>query len=173
VSIGWQSVKEVIGVVKAYTTRVGSGPFPTEQLNEVGDRLQSVGKEFGTTTGRRRRTGWLDLVQVRLAQDVNSFTALNLTKLDVLDSFEEVQVAVAYAVDGAELASFPASTQILDKVQVKYQTLRGWKTSTTGLTKWEELPKAAQEYVEFIERFLEVKIQYVGTGPGREQMIVR
>lgn len=91
----------------------------------------------------------------------------------MLDGFEDIQVAVAYAVDGAELASFPASTQILEKVQVKYQTFKGWKTSTTGLTKWGELPKAAQEYVEFIEQFLEVRIKYIGTGPGREQMIVR
>jgi adenylosuccinate synthase len=96
-----------------------------------------------------------------------------LTKLDVLDSFEEILVATAYAVDGAELASFPASTQILDKVEVKYRAFRGWKTSTIGLTKWEELPKAAQEYVEFIEQYLEVRIKYIGTGPGREQMIVR
>jgi adenylosuccinate synthase len=91
----------------------------------------------------------------------------------VLDSFEEIQIAVAYVVDGTELASFPASTQILDKVRVKYQTFKGWKTSTTGLTKWEELPKTAQEYVEFIEQFLGVKIKYIGTGPGREQMMVR
>jgi adenylosuccinate synthase len=91
----------------------------------------------------------------------------------VLDSFEEIQVAVGYTVGGTELASFPASTQMLDTVQVKYQTFKGWKTSTTGLTKWEELPKAAQAYVEFIEQFLEVKIKYIGTGPGREQMMVR
>jgi len=173
VSIGWRSVKEVIGVVKAYATRVGSGPFPTEQLNEVGDTLQSVGKEFGTTTGRRRRTGWLDLVQVRLAHDVNSFTSLNLTKLDVLDSFEDIQVGIAYVVDGAELASFPAGKQILDKAEVKYQTFKGWKTSTTGVTEWDRLPRAAQEYVEFIERFLGVHVKYIGTGPGREEMIVR
>lgn len=168
-------------------TRVGSGPFPTEQLNEVGDTLQSVGKEFGTTTGRRRRTGWLDLVQVRLAHDVNSFTckvsrellreltkeALNLTKMDVLDSFEDIQVGIAYVVDGAELASFPAGKQILDKAEVKYQTFKGWKTSTTGVTEWDKLPRAAQEYVEFIEQFLGVHIKYIGTGPGREEMIVR
>jgi len=173
VSIGWNSVKEVIGVVKAYATRVGGGPFLTEQLNKDGDKLQSIGKEFGVTTGRRRRTGWLDLVQVLLAHEVNSFTALNLTKLDVLDTFEEIQVGIAYTVDGTKLDSFPAGKKILDKVQVKYQTFRGWKTSTTGVTKWEELPKAAQEYLEFIEQFVGVKIKYIGTGPGREHMIVR
>jgi adenylosuccinate synthase len=96
-----------------------------------------------------------------------------LTKLDVLDSFEEIQVGIAYTVDGAELGSFPAGKQVLDKVQVRYQTFKGWKTSTAGLTKWDELPKAAREYLEFIEQFIDVRIKYIGTGPGHEQMIVR
>ena len=96
-----------------------------------------------------------------------------MTKLDVLDTFEEIQVGIAYSVDGAELESFPAAAKTLDKVQVKYQTFKGWKTSTTGATKWNELPRAAQEYLEFIEQFVGARIKYIGTGPGREHMILR
>lgn len=96
-----------------------------------------------------------------------------MTKLDVLDAFEEIQIGIAYTVDGAELDSFPAAKKILDRVQVKYRTFKGWKTATTGVTKWDELPKAAKEYLEFIEQFVGVKIKYIGTGPGREHMIIR
>lgn len=119
------SIKSVIGVVKAYTTRVGSGPFPSEQLNADGDKLQSVGREFGVTTGRRRRCGWLDLVLCRYSHAINHYTALNLTKLDVLDDFEEIKVGVAYILpDGKRTTgTFPADASVVEKIQVEYVTL--------------------------------------------------
>lgn len=168
-----KSIRETIGVVKAYTTRVGSGPFPSEQLNEAGEKLQQVGREFGVTTGRKRRCGWLDLVVVKFSNAINWYDSINLTKLDVLDTFEEIQVATGYTYRGQELASFPADIEILDSLDLKYTTLPGWQQSTVGLKRWEELPENAQKYVEFIEAFVGVKIKYIGTGPGRESMIVR
>lgn len=155
------------------TTRVGSGPFPTEQLNDTGAQLQSIGKEVGVTTGRVRRTGHLDLVLTSYTHAVNGFTALNLTKLDVLDSFDEIPVAVAYKVHGRELESFPASLALLAQVEIEYKVLPGWKSSTSGVRKWEELPEKAKEYVQFIEEYVGVKVKYIGTGPGREDMIYR
>ncbi|KAL2352261.1 adenylosuccinate synthetase-like protein [Cryomyces antarcticus] len=172
-SLGWRSIKEVIGVVKAYTTRVGSGPFPTEQLNEVGNTLQEVGREFGVTTGRRRRCGWLDLVLVKYSHDVNDYTAMNLTKLDILDGFDEIKIATQYSYKGQVLESVPASNEMLANVEVKYETMPGWKTATTGAKMFEELPENARNYVLFIEKFVGVRIKWIGTGPGRESMISR
>jgi len=168
-----RKIKETIGVVKAYTTRVGSGPFPSEQLNEIGTTLQEVGKEFGVTTGRRRRCGWLDLVVVEYSHIVNWYDALNLTKLDILDDFDEVKVATEYWYKGEKLAAFPADLTKLENIEVKYETLPGWKSSTVGARKWEQLPENARKYVEFIEKFVGVKVKYIGTGPGNENMIVR
>lgn len=174
-TLGWRSIREVIGVVKAYTTRVGGGPFPTEQLNADGEKLQDVGREWGVTTGRKRRTGWFDAVVVAYSHQVNDYTSLNLTKLDVLDDFDELKVAVAYKYNGEKLASFPADLDVLSKVEVVYETLPGWKSSTSGCTKWEQLPENAQKYIQFIEDFLGhgLKIKYIGTGPDRSHMIVR
>lgn len=172
-SLDWRSIKEVIGVVKAYTTRVGSGPFPTEQLNEVGEKLQSVGKEYGVTTGRKRRCGWLDLVVLQYGHEINGYTALNLTKLDILDDFAEIKVAVGYKHQGQELESFPASAKVLEEVEIVYETLPGWQTSTFGAKTWYDLPVNARKYVEFIENKVGVKIKYVGTGPDREHLIYR
>lgn len=166
-------IKETIGVVKAYTTRVGSGPFPSEQLNDFGERLQKVGREFGVTTGRKRRCGWLDLVVVKFSNAINWYDAINLTKLDVLDDFEEIKVATEYTYQGQKLASFPADLSVLENMEVKYETLPGWKQSTVGLNKYEDLPENARKYVEYIEKFVDVKIKYIGTGPKRESMIVR
>ncbi|KAF2719811.1 Adenylosuccinate synthetase [Polychaeton citri CBS 116435] len=168
-----RKVKETIGVVKAYTTRVGSGPFPSEQLNEFGDKLQEVGREFGVTTGRRRRCGWLDLVVAKFSNSINWYDAINLTKLDVLDDFDEIKVATAYKYQGQTLTSFPADLSVLDNMEVLYDTLPGWKSNTVGLKSWDELPEKAKQYVEYIEKFIDVKIKYIGTGPGRESMIVR
>ena len=168
-----RSIKETIGVVKAYTTRVGSGPFPSEQLNADGEKLQTIGKEYGVTTGRKRRCGWLDLVVVKYSHAINWYDSINLTKLDILDSFPEIKVAVKYEYQGQELASFPADLDVLEHLDVKYETLKGWKMSTVGLKKYEELPEQARAYIEFIEGFVGVKVKYVGTGPGRESMIVR
>lgn len=172
-TIGWRSIKEVIGVVKAYTTRVGSGPFPTEQLNEAGEKLQSIGREFGVTTGRKRRCGWLDLVVVKYSCEVNDYTALNLTKLDILDDFEEIKIATGYTYNGQPLESFPANLDILEGVEVTYQTFPGWQKPTTGAKAFYDLPANARKYIEFIEHFVGVKVRYIGTGPARESMILR
>lgn len=172
-TLGWRSLRQVIGVVKAYTTRVGAGPFPTELHDDDGDKLQSIGKEFGVTTGRRRRCGWLDLVVVKYSHDVNDYTSLNLTKLDVLDTFDEIKVCTGYQVDGQSLESFPAGVAALEKIECKYETLPGWKTATTGAKTWADLPENARKYIEFIEKFVDVKVSHIGTGPGRESMIVR
>ncbi|KAF2176356.1 Adenylosuccinate synthetase [Zopfia rhizophila CBS 207.26] len=172
-SLGWRSIKDVIGVVKAYTTRVGSGPFPTEQLNEIGEKLQSVGHEIGVTTGRKRRCGWLDLVIIKHSHACNDYTSMNLTKLDVLDDFSEIKIATSYSYNGQQLDSFPANPELLAKVDVTYETLEGWKKPTTGAKSFYDLPIQARKYVEFIEKFVGVKVKWIGVGPGREHMVVR
>ncbi|KAJ5925960.1 hypothetical protein N7454_007470 [Penicillium verhagenii] len=171
-----QSIKSVIGVLKAYTTRVGSGPFPSEQLNAEGEKLQVVGREFGVTTGRKRRCGWLDLVLARYSHAINHYTALNLTKLDVLDDFDEIKVGVAYILPCGKrtTGSFPADPNVVEKIKVEYVTLPGWKSNTMGVTKYEDLPVNARAYIEFIEREIGgVPIKWIGTGPAREHMIAR
>ncbi len=175
-----------VGVVKAYTSRVGSGPFPTELCTDsphvpnredaqYGEQLQSIGKEFGVTTGRKRRCGWLDLVLVKYSSQVNCYDQLNLTKLDVLDAFDIIKVATAYSVDGQELETFPADLDLMEseKMEIVYKTFPGWKTKTTGCQNWEELPEKAKEYVEYIEKEVDIPIKWIGTGPKREDMIVR
>ncbi|TWW74978.1 Adenylosuccinate synthetase isozyme 2 [Takifugu flavidus] len=164
-------VGRVYGVVKAYTTRVGVGAFPTELNNETGDLLQSRGREFGVTTGRRRRCGWLDLILVRYAHMVNGFSAIALTKLDILDTLPEIKVGVAYKVNGKPLPSFPANMDVLTRVTVEYETLPGWCCSTEAVRSFEELPPQAQSYIRFIEDFLQVPVKWVGVGKSRESMI--
>ncbi|KAI5812519.1 Adenylosuccinate synthetase [Pyronema omphalodes] len=165
------NIKNIIGVVKAYTTRVGSGPFPTEQLNEQGEHLQSVGREWGVTTGRKRRCGWLDLVLLKYSTAVNHYTSLNITKLDILDGLKELKVAVAYKIGGVELESFPADLGVLAQCEPVYKTFKPWSEPTTGLTEYSQLPQEAKEYIQFIEDFIGVKIDYIGVGPGREHML--
>ncbi|OSS46358.1 hypothetical protein B5807_08394 [Epicoccum nigrum] len=172
-TLGWRSIKEVIGVVKAYTTRVGSGPFPTEQLNEVGETLQKVGHEVGVTTGRKRRCGWLDLVVLKHSHACNDYTSLNLTKLDVLDDFEELKIATSYSHKGQKLEGFPSNPDVLAEVEVHYETLPGWKKPTTGAKSYYDLPSQARAYIEFIEKFVGVKVKWVGVGPARDHMVVR
>ncbi|KAG8527492.1 uncharacterized protein KY384_007644 [Bacidia gigantensis] len=167
-------MRQRLGVMKSYTTRVGNGPLPTEQLNEDGVRLQKLGREFGVTTGRPRRCGWLDLVIVKYSKSINHYTALNLTKLDVLDTFPEIKVATKYKVDSQEFESFPADLELLERAEVVYETLPGWMSSTTGITTWEQLPENAKKYITFIEDYLGgLKCKYIGTGPDREHMIFR
>lgn len=168
-----QSIDHVFGVVKAYTTRVGEGPFPAEQLNEIGEKLQDIGAEVGVTTGRKRRCGWLDLVILKYLTLINGYTALNLTKLDVLDSFKEIEVAVGYKYKGELLESFPADLSVLGNVEVVYKTFPGWSQDISKVTKYEDLPENCRKYVEFIEEYLEVPIKWIGTGPGREATISR
>lgn len=166
-------LKEVIGVIKAYQTRVGGGPFPTEQLNKVGETLQEVGREFGVTTGRRRRCGWLDLVLIKYSNAINHYTSFNLTKLDILDDFEELKICIGYKLDSEELPSFPANLDVLASVEPVYKTFPGWKTQTTGIKTFQELPETCRQYIEFIEEFTGVGVKWVGTGPAREAMITR
>ena len=161
------------GVVKAYTTRVGAGPFPTELLNELGERLQNIGHEYGTTTGRKRRCGWLDLVLLRYSHMINDYTALCLTKLDVLTGFEELKIAVEYNVKGERLSSFPANLEVLGDVEVEYETLPGWSEDISSVKKFSDLPVNAQKYVTRIEEIIGSPIAWIGVGPGREEMIDR
>lgn len=168
-----RKIDEVIGVVKAYTTRVGSGPFPTELKNEIGDKLVDIGHEYGVTTGRRRRCGWLDLVVVKFSHAINWYDAINLTKLDILDSFDEIKVATEYTHNGVKLNSFPADLNVLENIEITYQTFPGWKSDTVGIKDWDKLPLNARKYVEFIEEFSGIRVKYIGTGPGNENMIVR
>uniref|UniRef100_A0A8B9JB95 Adenylosuccinate synthetase n=2 Tax=Astyanax mexicanus TaxID=7994 RepID=A0A8B9JB95_ASTMX len=166
-----QNVGEVYGVVKAYTTRVGIGAFPSEQSNETGELLQTRGKEVGVTTGRKRRCGWLDLVLVKYAHMINGFTALALTKLDILDVFPEIKVGVAYKVDNECIPHFPANQEVLQRVEVQYETLPGWNSDTSAARTFEELPDNAQKYVRFIEEHLGVPVKWIGVGKSRESMI--
>ncbi|XP_064411850.1 adenylosuccinate synthetase isozyme 2 [Latimeria chalumnae] len=166
-----QNVGEVYGVVKAYTTRVGIGAFPTEQSNETGELLQTRGKEFGVTTGRKRRCGWLDLVLLRYAHMINGFTALALTKLDILDVLPEIRIGIAYKVNEETIPFFPANQEVLTKVEVQYVTFPGWKTDTSSARTFNDLPENAQKYVRFIEKELNVPIKWIGVGKSRESMI--
>lgn len=166
-----QKIDKVLGVVKAYTTRVGTGPFPTEQTNKIGEKLREIGKEFGATTGRQRRCGWLDLVILKFAKDLNGFTGLAITKLDILDSFEEIKVSTGYKLNGKEVSYEELSTEDLFSVKPVYKTFKGWVKKTNGLINYKDLPKEAKEYLKFIQAFLDVPIEYVSTGPSREQII--
>lgn len=168
------SIKKIVGVAKAYLSRVGNGPMPTEQLNEIGDYLQSKGREVGVTTGRKRRCGWLDLVMLKHSTLVNHYTSLNFTKLDVLDDLKEIKAAVAYRLPNGEVSEiFPTNTEDLDVIEPIYRTFPGWQKNTSVCTKYDELPVEAKEYIKFIEEFLGVKIESVGCGPSRENIIFR
>ncbi|XP_054759109.2 adenylosuccinate synthetase isozyme 2-like [Lytechinus pictus] len=166
-----RSIGEVYGVVKAYTTRVGDGAFPTEQLNEIGDLLQSTGQEFGVTTKRRRRCGWLDVVLLKYVHMINGFSALAMTKLDILDIFDEIKIGVKYLVNGEPLASFPAHQDVLKEVEVEYVTMPGWKTSTIHARKFDELPVNAQKYVLKAQELIGIPIKWVGVGKSRDSII--
>ena len=167
------AIGTVIGVMKAYTSRVGAGPFPTELFDETCVHLQEVGAEYGTTTCRRRRCGWLDLVMMRYSCLINGYTCLNLTKLDVLDGLKEIKVATGYRYQGKELTSFPADLSVLAKVEVEYKTLPGWEGPISNCTEYSQLPEACRTYVEYLEDFLGVPITWVGVGPGRLSMLRR
>ncbi len=166
-------IGKVVGVAKAYTTRVGNGPFPTEQINGDGDTLQSEGKEFGATTGRRRRCGWLDLVVLKYSQRLNGFDSIVLTKMDVLDSFQTIPVATAYRVRGETVTDFSFDAGLLDEVEPVYRQLKGWNCATKGITDYKDLPAEAKDYIRFIEDFLEVDVKIISTGPGRDETIFK
>jgi len=166
-----RAIKNIYGVVKAYTTRVGAGILPTELFDVNGENLQKVGAEFGTTTGRPRRCGWLDLVVVRYTHMVNGFTALAITKIDVLDDFNEIKVAVDYKIDGKVLASFPANLDDLEKVEVVYETMPGWKSSLCNIRSYADLPANAKLYIKKIEELCGVPVKWVSVGKSRDAII--
>ena len=172
VGIGPTMIGEVLGVVKAYTTRVGSGPLPTEIPPPLGDKLRELGGEYGATTGRPRRCGWFDAVVVRYAARVNGLTGLAVTKLDVLDSFDEIQIATAYDIDNTRFDSvFPYDLSLLDRARPVYEALPGWKTDTTKARSLSDLPKNARAYLDRLEQITEVPISFVSVGTKREQII--
>ncbi len=164
-------VHQVIGISKAYTTRVGSGPFPTESLDAGGDELRTRGNEYGSTTGRPRRCGWFDGPAARYATMINALDSIAITKIDVLDTFDEIPVCVEYKYKGSVLKEFPADAAILAKVEPVYKIVRGWKKSIAGRTEWRELPAVAQDYLRFLSDYLRTPISIVSTGPGRNETI--
>jgi Adenylosuccinate synthetase (EC 6.3.4.4) len=155
-----------MGIVKAYTTRVGEGPFPTEQKNEIGEYLREKGGEFGSTTGRPRRCGWLDLVMVKTAVRLNGLSSIAITKLDVLSGLKKIKACVSYKIDGKELDYFPSTIDELSRVEPKYEEFEGWDEDLSQISRFEDLPKNAQTYLQFIQSYLGVPIYLVSVGPG-------
>lgn len=170
--LGPTMIDRVIGVAKAYTTRVGEGPFPTEIDGELGELLCSLGAEFGTTTGRKRRCGWFDAVIGRYAVRINGMDCLAITKLDVLDELEEIKVCVAYEIDGETCEHFPRSARQFAQCRPIYKTLPGWRTSTSHCRSLEELPRQALDYLKFLAELIEVPIAIVSLGSSRDQTII-
>ena len=165
-------LKNVVGVVKAYCTRVGAGPFPTEQLNEVGEKLREAGHEYGTVTGRPRRTGWLDAVVVRHAGLLSGITHMAVTRLDILDGFDEIKMCVGYRYQGAPLNEMPASLKVLAEVEPVYETFKGWKQDISGVRAYDELPAEARAYLERLAEYTGIRQGIVSVGPNRDQTIV-
>lgn len=171
--VGPGAVDRVIGVVKAYCTRVGEGPFPTEDTGPAGERLRENGGEFGATTGRPRRCGWLDMVALRYAVRVNGMGSIALTKLDVLTGFDRIAVCTAYLADRIRHDHFPSGVSLQEKAEPQYIYMEGWKEDLTGCREYSELPAQARAYVEYIEKTVGVPVNLIGVGPGREQTILR
>src|SRR5690606_15246920 len=169
--IGPKAIDEVIGVAKAYISRVGTGPFPTELDDEIGDTMIELGGEYGTVTGRRRRCGWLDLVALRYAVRINSVTSVFLTKLDILSAFDTIRVAVAYRHGDETYDEFPRQQRVLYECEPIYEDLPGWKTDITGARKFGDLPPQARAYIEYIQERAETRIGWVSVGPERSQML--
>ncbi|MBV8691328.1 MAG: adenylosuccinate synthetase, partial [Actinobacteria bacterium] len=169
--IGPLHIDRVVGIAKAYVTRVGAGPFPTELDGELADLLVDRGHEFGTNTGRRRRPGWFDAVMMRQAVRLNSLSEIALTKLDVLDTLPSLKVCVAYEVDGVRYDHVPYHQSVLHKVTPVYEELPGWQTDLTGATLRADLPRQAQDYIDFLSAQAGVPVSLIGVGPGREQFV--
>ncbi|HEX8773988.1 MAG TPA: adenylosuccinate synthase [Pyrinomonadaceae bacterium] len=170
-----QRITGVLGIVRTYTTRVGEGPFPTEMLegeDELGQLIRERGREYGAVTRRPRRCGWFDAFATRYAAEINGFTSVALTKLDVLDALDQIKVCTGYRLDGRELESFPSVSQDLRRIEPVYATLPGWQTSTEGITELEALPAPARQYIDFLAREIGVEIGLVSTGPERSQTII-
>jgi adenylosuccinate synthase len=170
--VGPTAIGTVIGVTKAYVTRVGEGPFPTEIWGETSDLLRARGQEYGAVTGRPRRCGWLDLPLLRYSSEINGTEWLVVTKLDVLDSLAEIPICTGYRIDGKLSDTIPADVSGFDKIEPIYTKLEGWQSSTEGITDFEQLPKAAQTYLRFLEKESGARIGMVSTGPDREQTMI-
>ena len=173
VGIGPRHVDRVIGITKAYVTRVGAGPFPTELFDDTGERMTEVGGEYGTTTGRRRRVGWFDALVARYADRVNGFTDIFLTKLDVLSEFETLQVCTGYRVDGEVLQQLPSDQTSVHHAEPVYEEVPGWGTDITGIDDYDDLPGPAKDYVDLIEEVSGTPVTWVSVGPKRSQTLVR
>jgi adenylosuccinate synthase len=170
--VGPTAIDQVIGIVKAYTTRVGNGPFPTELLDADGKRLREIGNEYGATTGRDRRCGWFDAPVVRRSAMVNGLTHLAITKMDVMDDFDTIKVCTAYMLDGQEIAVLPSQLSKVSRVEPIYQEFKGWKSDTSKATSWNDLPDQAKKYLEYLSELVGVKIGMVSVGPRRDQSII-
>jgi adenylosuccinate synthase len=171
--IGPTRIDRVLGITKAYTTRVGGGPFPTEESGDLGLRLREAGAEYGATTGRPRRCGWLDAVMLREAATVNGFTELAINKLDVLSGIPELRIATAYRVNGKLTHEFPMTLGEIEQAEPVYETHPGWSEDLTGCRSWEDLPSSARRYVERVEALAGVPVDLISIGPNRDETIVR
>jgi adenylosuccinate synthase len=171
--IGPTGIDRVLGITKAYTTRVGGGPFPTEEKGELGEKLRALGSEFGATTGRARRCGWLDAVMLREAATVNGFTQLAVNKLDVLSGMPELRVATAYKINGKVTEQFPMTLAEIEQAEPIYETLPGWSEDISGAREYSHLPGDTRRYVERIEALVDVPVEILSVGPGRDETIVR
>ncbi len=170
--VGPKAISDVVGIVKAYTTRVGAGPFTTELFDDIGDYIQEKGAEFGATTGRRRRCGWLDTVVLNNSARLNGLTGLAITKLDVLGGLEEIKICPAYLYKGERVEAFPANLKVLESCEPLYETLPGWEEDISHLRRYDDLPTNVRGYLKRIEELTGVPVQIVSVGPGREQTIV-
>jgi len=169
---GPDSIGYILGIVKAYTTRVGEGPFPTELKNEIGNKIGKRGKEFGTVTNRKRRCGWFDAVLVKQSCIISGTKGIALTKIDVLDDFKDLYICIAYKLNGKKIDYFPSSLPDQNRIKPVYKKFNGWLTNTSGIKKWEDLPKNSQKYLKFIKNYCGVKISSVSTSPKREDTIL-
>ncbi|WP_455477205.1 adenylosuccinate synthase [Bartonella sp. B41] len=170
--MGFGSIHYVLGIAKAYTTRVGEGPFPTEQMNDIGEFLGTRGNEFGVVTGRKRRCGWFDAVLVRQMVMICGIQGIALTKLDVLDGLDEIKVCVGYEIDGKKIDYLPSSMSSQDRVKPIYEILEGWKETTAHTSRWEDLPVNAVKYIRYIEELIDTKVALLSTSPERDDTIL-
>ena len=169
---GLLNISKVLGITKAYTTRVGSGPFPTEQKNEIGNKLGELGHEFGTVTGRKRRCGWFDAVMVKQAIKISGISSIALTKLDVLDKFDELKVCTSYKIGDKEINYFPSCQIDQNKIEPNYDIIEGWNMKTEGISDFDKLPANAIKYIKRLESLIECKINIISTSPRREDTII-
>ncbi|MEZ4358216.1 MAG: adenylosuccinate synthase [Eubacteriales bacterium] len=173
IGLGPKAISEVVGVVKSYTTRVGKGPFTTELFGGIGDVIREKGHEYGTTTGRPRRCGWLDLVIINYSKRVNGLTSIALSRMDTLGGIGDVKVCTAYDIDGTITKDYPATVVEIEKAKPIYETFAGWDENLSNIREYKDLPKEARRYIEFIEEYTGIPVDMIGVGPGREECIVR